>query len=58
MSSVEAPEMRALFNNSLKNVAGKVKVDKRWSPIDIPDGVKPVSLILPLLSILLTLLFA
>ncbi|TEB28432.1 digestive organ expansion factor [Coprinellus micaceus] len=41
MSSVEAPEMRALFNNSLKNVAGKVKVDKRWSPIDIPDGVKP-----------------
>lgn len=42
MSSFEAPEMRALYNNSLKNVAGKVKIDKRWSPIEIPDGVKPV----------------
>ncbi|KAJ3532554.1 hypothetical protein NMY22_g7700 [Coprinellus aureogranulatus] len=41
MSSFEAPEMRALYNNSLKNVAGKVKIDKRWSPIEIPDGVKP-----------------
>ncbi|KAJ3540821.1 hypothetical protein NMY22_g4141 [Coprinellus aureogranulatus] len=42
MSSFEAPEMRALYNNSLKNVAGKVKIDKRWPPVEIPDGVKPI----------------
>jgi U3 small nucleolar RNA-associated protein 25 len=42
LSSFETPEMRSLYNHSLKNVAGKVKVDKRWMPVDIPDGVKPV----------------
>ncbi|KAJ2912720.1 hypothetical protein MD484_g7691, partial [Candolleomyces efflorescens] len=41
LSSFETPEMRSLYNHSLKNVAGKVRVDKRWMPVDIPDGVKP-----------------
>ena len=34
--------MQSLYNHSLKSVTGKVKVDKRWMPVDIPDGVKPV----------------
>ncbi|KAJ2932276.1 hypothetical protein H1R20_g4822, partial [Candolleomyces eurysporus] len=41
LSSFETPEMRSLYSHSLKNVAGKVKIDKRWLPVDIPDGVKP-----------------
>ncbi|KAF6763471.1 digestive organ expansion factor [Ephemerocybe angulata] len=34
LSSFETPEMRSLFNGSLKNVAGKVKIDKRCNPQD------------------------
>lgn len=42
LSAFETPEVRSLYNHSLKNVAGKVRIGKRWLPIDIPDGVKPV----------------
>ncbi|KAF6742616.1 hypothetical protein DFP72DRAFT_860326 [Ephemerocybe angulata] len=30
---IRDPEMHSLFNSSLKNVTGKVKIDKQWSPI-------------------------
>ncbi|KAF9010780.1 digestive organ expansion factor [Cyathus striatus] len=39
ISSYETPETRALYNALLKNVAGKVRTEKRWMPIEVPDGV-------------------
>ncbi|KAK0225581.1 digestive organ expansion factor [Armillaria fumosa] len=39
LSAFETPEIRAVFNTNLKNVAGKVRLNKRWSPIEIPDGI-------------------
>ncbi|THU96784.1 digestive organ expansion factor [Dendrothele bispora CBS 962.96] len=40
LSAYETPETRALYNSSLKNVAGKVRLDHRWSPIDVPEGIE------------------
>ncbi|KIP06809.1 hypothetical protein PHLGIDRAFT_72178 [Phlebiopsis gigantea 11061_1 CR5-6] len=39
LSAYETPETRALFNNSLLNVAGKIRTDRRWQPVPAPDGV-------------------
>ncbi|KAK0448810.1 digestive organ expansion factor [Armillaria borealis] len=39
LSAFETPEIRAVFNTNLKNVAGKVRLDKRWAPIEVPDGI-------------------
>ncbi|KAK7053261.1 rRNA-binding ribosome biosynthesis protein utp25 [Paramarasmius palmivorus] len=39
-SAYETPETRALFNNNLKNVAGRLRLEKRWHPIDVPEGVQ------------------
>ena len=41
ISSFDTPELRAMYNNELKNLAGKVRIEKRWAPVEIPDGVKP-----------------
>lgn len=34
--------MRALYNNLLKNVAGKVRTERRWGPVDVPEGIDQV----------------
>lgn len=34
--------MRALFNQSLKNVTGKVRTERRWGPVDVPEGIDQV----------------
>ncbi|KIJ18605.1 hypothetical protein PAXINDRAFT_110079 [Paxillus involutus ATCC 200175] len=39
MSPFEIPESRSLFNASLKNVAGKVRVEKTWPALQVPEGV-------------------
>lgn len=43
LTSLETPETRALFNGSLKNVAGKVRTTKKWSPVEVPAGIAQVS---------------
>ncbi|TFK44132.1 digestive organ expansion factor, partial [Crucibulum laeve] len=39
LSSFETPETRSVFNSILKNVAGKIRTEKRWAPIEVPDGI-------------------
>ncbi|KAI0675384.1 digestive organ expansion factor [Trametes maxima] len=39
LSAYETPETRALYNHSLKNVAGRVRTERRWSPVDVPEGI-------------------
>ncbi|KAJ3761971.1 digestive organ expansion factor [Lentinula raphanica] len=39
LSAYETPETRQLYNARLKNVAGKIRTEKRWSPIEVPEGV-------------------
>ena len=39
LSAYETPEMRALYHGSLMNVAGKIRTDKRWSAVSVPEGV-------------------
>ncbi|KAJ3896208.1 digestive organ expansion factor [Lentinula edodes] len=39
ISAYETPETRQLYNTRLKNVAGKIRTDKRWPPIEVPEGV-------------------
>jgi len=39
LSAFETPEMRQLFNTSLKNVTGKVRIEKTWSAVQVPASV-------------------
>ncbi|PIL35937.1 hypothetical protein GSI_01597 [Ganoderma sinense ZZ0214-1] len=39
LSAYETPETRSLFNQSLKNVAGRIRTEKRWAPIEVPEGI-------------------
>ncbi|KAG2363330.1 hypothetical protein BDR07DRAFT_1404667 [Suillus spraguei] len=39
LSPFETPELRALFNTTLKNTAGKVRVEKIWSAIQVPESI-------------------
>ncbi|KJA17536.1 hypothetical protein HYPSUDRAFT_206129 [Hypholoma sublateritium FD-334 SS-4] len=39
LSAYETAETRALFNTTLKNVAGKIRTEKSWSPIEVPAGI-------------------
>ena len=39
LSAYETPETRALFNQSLKNVAGRIRTERRWPPIEVPEGI-------------------
>ncbi|KAJ7680675.1 digestive organ expansion factor [Mycena polygramma] len=39
ISALETPETRSLFNSNLKNVAGKLRVERRWSPVQVPEGI-------------------
>ena len=50
----ETPETRALFNKSLKNVAGKIRSEHFWPPLQVPEGVEPVSVLAESHMMLLT----
>ncbi|KAG2148663.1 DUF1253-domain-containing protein [Suillus bovinus] len=39
LSPFEMPELRALFNTTLKNTAGKVRVEKIWPAIQVPQSI-------------------
>lgn len=41
----ETPEMRALFNKTLKNVAGKIRSEHSWPPLQVPEGIEPVGVL-------------
>jgi hypothetical protein len=41
LSAYETPEMRALFNN-LKNFSGKLRIEKMWDPVGVPEGTYQV----------------
>ncbi|ETW80476.1 hypothetical protein HETIRDRAFT_434572 [Heterobasidion irregulare TC 32-1] len=38
-STYETPETRSLFNQSLKNVAGKMRTVRHWSPVEVPEDL-------------------
>ncbi|KAF8647131.1 hypothetical protein AX16_006962 [Volvariella volvacea WC 439] len=40
LAAYETPEIRALYNVELKNVAGKVRTERVWSPISVPEGIE------------------
>ncbi|KAG2051932.1 digestive organ expansion factor [Suillus hirtellus] len=39
LSPFEMPELRALFNTTLKNAAGKVRIEKVWPAIQVPESI-------------------
>ncbi|KAH9046041.1 digestive organ expansion factor [Lactarius hengduanensis] len=39
LSAYETPEIRSLYTQSLKNLAGKVRAFRRWAPVQVPDGL-------------------
>ncbi|KAF9523468.1 digestive organ expansion factor [Crepidotus variabilis] len=39
LSAYETPDTRSLFNSSLRNVAGKIRTEKRYKPIEVPAGI-------------------
>lgn len=43
LSAYETAETRSLYNNSLKNVEGKIRTEKPWPPIEVPAGIDQVS---------------
>lgn len=42
LTAYETAETRSLYNSSLKNVAGKIRTEKHWQPIAVPDGIDQV----------------
>lgn len=42
LSAYEAPEIRSLFNQSLKNLEGRVRTFRRWAPVQVPEGLDQV----------------
>jgi U3 small nucleolar RNA-associated protein 25 len=42
LSSYETPETRSLFNKELKNVAGRIRTEALWSPVEVPEGIQQV----------------
>ena len=45
LSPFETPETRSLYNTSLKNVAGKVRVEKSWPALQVPEGIDHVCIL-------------
>ena len=43
LSAYETPEIRSLYNQSLKNLEGKVRAFRRWAPVQVPDGLDQAS---------------
>ncbi|KAH9979023.1 hypothetical protein BGW80DRAFT_1435317 [Lactifluus volemus] len=38
LSAYETPEIRGLYNESLRNLAGKVRTLRRWAPVQVPKA--------------------
>ncbi|KAM6494528.1 Digestive organ expansion factor [Amanita muscaria] len=38
ISAYETPETRSFYKSALKNVAGNIRTEKRWPPVDVPEG--------------------
>lgn len=48
LSSYETPDIRTLFNQSLKNLEGRVRTIRRWAPVQVPEGLDQVCRSLPM----------
>lgn len=55
-TAYETPETRALFNKSLKNVAGKVRSEHFWPPLQVPEGIEPVGVLANAHTMVLTII--
>jgi len=42
LSAFETPETRALFHNNLHNVVGKLRTEKHWTAVQVPEGLDQV----------------
>jgi hypothetical protein len=42
LSAYETPEIRSTYNQSLKNLGGRVRTFRRWSPVHVPEGLDQV----------------
>ncbi|KAI6032985.1 DUF1253-domain-containing protein [Pisolithus orientalis] len=42
LSPFETPEMRALYHRKLKNIAGKIRVEKVWPVLEVPGSLDPI----------------
>lgn len=42
LSAYETPEIRSTYNQSLKNLEGRVRTFRRWSPVQVPEGLDQV----------------
>ncbi|GJJ06203.1 hypothetical protein Clacol_000392 [Clathrus columnatus] len=40
LSPYETPEIRAVFNRHCKNIAGKLRTECFWKPVNVPEGVE------------------
>ncbi|KAG6874514.1 hypothetical protein C0995_010425 [Termitomyces sp. Mi166 len=40
LAAYETPEARALYNNALINIEGKIRTQKHWSPVSVPEGIQ------------------
>ncbi|KAM6501887.1 digestive organ expansion factor [Amanita muscaria] len=43
ISAYETPETRSFYNSALKNVAGRIRTEKRWPPVEVPEGIEQVN---------------
>ena len=43
LSAYETVETRSLYNASLKNVAGKIRTEKHWPAVEVPEGIDQAS---------------
>jgi U3 small nucleolar RNA-associated protein 25 len=42
LSAYETPEIRSTYNQSLKNLEGRVRTFRRWSPMQVPERLDQV----------------
>lgn len=42
LSAYETAEIRSLYNQSLKNLEGRVRTFRRWAPVQVPEGLDQV----------------
>lgn len=49
LSAYETAETRSLYNASLKNVAGKIRTEKHWPAVEVPEGIDQVSIFYPII---------
>jgi U3 small nucleolar RNA-associated protein 25 len=45
LSAYDTPQIRAFFSHELRNAAGKVRFDKIWEGVQVPEGIKQVSVL-------------